>query len=124
MKNRFIIFTHGNLGKGLLDTVEFFCGQNEKIKVLSLLKEDNIDEKEVEFENLIKDSDENLIVFTDLFGGSPNNLALKYKLKYNFSVISGVNLAILIDAVSNIDLSRDEIMNSINEIKDEVIKIF
>lgn len=122
---KFIIFTHGNLADGFLDTLELFSGKDERVKTLSLQKEDNIDDIEKIFEVLINSTDTTeLIVFTDLFGGSPNNIALKYKFKYNFKVISGTNLALLLEATNNIDSSVTEIIQCIGELKDSTIHIF
>lgn len=125
MSLEFIIFTHGSLAQGFVDTLELFSGKNEKIKILSLQKEDSIDEIEKNFENLILNSNiEKLIVFTDLFGGSPNNIALKYKFKYNFKVISGINLALILEATNNMTSSIDEVIQILEDIKDTTIHIF
>ena len=58
-------------------------------------------------ENLLENN-ENVIIITDLLGGTPNNTALKIAIENDrISVITGYNLMVLIEILSNIDNELD-----------------
>ena len=52
----------------------------------------------LEVEEVLKDLPKGTIIITDLFGGTPSNLALSLKYKYNCHVISGLDISMLIAA--------------------------
>ena len=67
--NRIIIASHGKLAEGMKNTVEFFGGNN--VDYLEQTMTDTGFEKKV-IELFHKYKDDNVIVFTDLYGGSVN----------------------------------------------------
>jgi len=98
-----LIVTHATLGRALIESAEFILGSTiENIASVS------IDIKEPA-ETLIKkikkgikevNNTNGVIIFTDMFGGTPSNLSYSFLEEGAVEVISGVNLPILLKAVS------------------------
>ena len=70
-----------------------------------------------------ENQDNELIIFTDLLGGSINNIFLKYIDSENVYLIAGVNLAILIEIVNNINCNelRSRIKETIKRIGNSIV---
>jgi len=107
-----LIVTHANLGQALIEAVEFIV--DEKIKNIASVSIDIKDDPEF-LRNKIKKGikkvkgDKGVIIFTDMFGGTPSNLSYSFLEEGSIEVISGVNLPILFKAVSireKMDLSK------------------
>jgi len=107
-----LIVTHRQLGEALIDAAAFILGKppdavepvsidlNEKVDVLRKKIEDGL--KKVR-------SPQGTLILTDMFGGTPSNLSYSFLEEGRIEVLSGVNLPILIKAVSDrdeMDLSR------------------
>ncbi|HHT25188.1 MAG TPA: PTS sugar transporter subunit IIA [Clostridiaceae bacterium] len=100
---KIILFTHGKLGDGLLDTAEMVSGTIKDVDHIRLLPGDDPDDKfEFVKKTLDRYSKEQtpVLVFTDIFFGTPFNLMLKLSQDYEFAHITGVNLPMLIEALS------------------------
>jgi len=91
-KIKSLIITHGDLGKELINVSEKILERKIDIECMSFdWKEDGslIINK---LENYLKRNKEhNIVIFTDMFGGSPSNICLKY-IDQNIEVITGINL--------------------------------
>lgn len=113
-----LVVTHGNFGKELLKSAELIIGDQENVKTLSLNRGDNIEELyscvNKQIEQL--DEGEGVLVFTDLFGGSPSNVTAANMKETYFESLSGVNLPMLIEAL---DL---RVNNNLKELVSKVLK--
>lgn len=110
-----IIGTHGHFGEELVKSAELITGKMEGVQVVSLLPT-------MSFEDFMKQADEVLsttkkpyIVLVDLFGGTPCNVFTVLSRKYNYDVVSGVNLPMLVDLyvktlnMEDADIHTDEL---------------
>lgn len=97
-----LIVTHGNFGKELLKSTELIIGKQENVETLGLNHGDSIEELSHSVNECIQqlEKGKGVLVFTDLFGGSPSNVTAANMGKLNFESISGVNLPMLIEALS------------------------
>ena len=105
MKTKIVIATHGKFAEGILGSAELILGKQDNIEVINcyLDSEENYDSI---FNEVVQKHDyqkENLLVITDLLGGSVNNEFLKYVGRPNFYLITGLNLPLLIELVSKIN---------------------
>lgn len=100
-----IIATHGQLSAGIKDAVDVITGMGDQIVSLSLDRDDNIDDFEAEFVQTVSQyKEEGSLVFVDMVGGSPCNVALKHLEKdLNYEVIAGVNLLMVIEILANLE---------------------
>ena len=106
-----IIVSHGNLALELKSAMEHILGIQKNIEILSLFPSDDLDKKKDDLEELINEFDPNkgIIILTDMFGGTPSNLAIPFLKNKKIEVISGANLPMLIKLVGlreNNDLKK------------------
>ena len=99
-----IIITHGNFGAELKKSAELVLGPLKDVYCLSLNEGTDPMELSEELAEILEKAPDNTIILTDLFGGTPSNISAIYATKKNYTVISGVNLPILVEA----EMSRTE----------------
>ena len=99
-----LIVTHANLGASLIDTLEFILGaKQKKLEAISIDIKQDPESLRKKIKRGIKDvyCEKGVIIFTDMFGGTPSNLAYAFLEEGKVEVISGVNLPILLKAVTS-----------------------
>lgn len=98
-----IVMTHGSLGEGAVDAARLIMGPVEQVETLSLRREDNADDLNAAFLAALErvDSGEGVLVLADLLGGSPCNVASMNLREKSYQLLSGVNLPMLIEALSS-----------------------
>src|SRR6266542_2077736 len=91
-----VVATHGDLAQVLLRTVEGVCGPIERCRAVTLNHTFAMDEARASLEEAIRavDDGDGVLVLTDMFGGTPANLALTF-LDEKIEVVTGVNLPML-----------------------------
>ena len=96
-----IIVTHGNLALELKSAMEHILGIQKNIEIISIKPDDDLEIKKSTLEESIKKVDEEngVIILTDMFGGTPSNLAISLLKIGKVEIISGVNLPMLIKLV-------------------------
>lgn len=97
----YLIATHGTLASGFKDSLDLIMGIPKTLEVFQMTKEKSASDAEEEVKKLL-DSKKGkpLIVFTDVFGGSVANLFTQFLLEgYEFELITGVNLPMLLTAI-------------------------
>ena len=96
-----IIVTHGNLALELKSAMEHILGIQKNIEIISIKPDDDLEIKKSALEESIKKVDEEngVIILTDMFGGTPSNLAISLLKIGKVEIISGVNLPMLIKLV-------------------------
>jgi fructoselysine and glucoselysine-specific PTS system IIA component len=97
---KFLIATHGTLAAGIKSSLDIIIGSMEHVFLIQAYVDENTS-VETEIKDLLEkvnDHDE-LVVFTDILGGSVTNQVLQHSLKSNVHVISGFNLPLIIDVM-------------------------
>lgn len=100
MNRQIIVASHGRFAEGIYSAMEVILGKEQLVNLHYL--NCYVDEKQnvtADIENLLHCYDGEIVVFTDLFGGSVNNTFHFMKDKKDFVLVAGVNLALLIEAV-------------------------
>ena len=97
-----VLITHARLAQELLNAAEFILGKVEQAATVTV---DSSLEAEKLHERLGAaiaqvDSGEGVLVLTDMFGGSPNNISLTFLEEDQVEVVTGVNLPMLIKAAT------------------------
>ncbi len=119
--NRFIIATHSTLAEGFWNALKFFNQDIGNVEFLNCYVETNEVEKELR-ERLEQYPDDNLIVLTDIAGGSVNQTASKLMREYSFHLITGINLGLLLELVFTGDeLSDEMIAASVSQAQSQMI---
>jgi len=99
-----VVVTHGDLGDTLIATTRFIFGSLPKgVVAVSVDLETNPDKLHKSIEEGIKsvDQKDGILLLTDMFGGTPSNLAYSFLEEGHVEVLAGVNLPILIKAVES-----------------------
>jgi len=93
-----VLVTHGHLATEFVIAMEHVVGPQKAIAAIGIGVRDDMEERRKEIADCIAkvDSGEGVIILTDLFGGTPSNLAISLMEKGKVEVIAGVNLPMLI----------------------------
>ncbi|MBK9389420.1 MAG: PTS N-acetylglucosamine transporter subunit IIBC [Bacteroidetes bacterium] len=113
MRN-YLITSHGYFAAKILYRLEIIAGKNKNIKTIEAYTDGN---KSIDgqIDSVIEklDSSDELIIFTDLMGGSITNQLLKYTLRKNTYIVSGVNLPLLLDiTLAETDIPASEVIEA------------
>jgi len=97
-----VIVTHGRLAVELLAAVQHIVGPQTHVKTVCIGPNDDMEERQKEISAAIKTVDlgKGVVVVTDMFGGTPCNLALTHLKKGKVEVLAGANLPSLIKLIS------------------------
>lgn len=97
-----VVVTHGRLADEFRAALEHVVGPQESFETVCIGPDDDLDQRRAEMlETLAKvDSGSGVIVLTDMFGGTPSNLAISAMERNNVEVIAGVNLPMLVKLAS------------------------
>lgn len=121
---KFLIATHGSFAKGIHSSLEIIMGKLENVFMIQAYTEENKSLKEeidLVLEQIRKEDE--LIVFTDLMGGSVTNQILQYALKKNVFIVSGFNLPLLLDILlSDQETPVNEVIETgIQNARDQIV---
>lgn len=121
--NQFIIATHATLAGGFADVVRFFKSDLENVQFINAYVETQEFEKEFR-KALEKVKNENVIVLTDIMGGSVNQIAARLMPEYSYQLITGVNLPLMIELTFMSDeISAEQIRNSVENAKEQIVYV-
>jgi PTS system mannose-specific IIA component len=98
-----LVITHASLGKELIGAAEFIMGSQERVEAMAV--EVGHDPKVLQ-QKLKRSIDrlsngDGVLILTDMFGGTPNNISLSYLEEGKVEVVTGVNLPMLIKALTD-----------------------
>lgn len=115
----YLIATHGNLASGFRDSLSLIIGTPANLEIFQMTKEKSAADAENEVRKFLDSKQgEQLIVFTDVFGGSVANLLTQFLLEgYEFELTTGVNLPMLLTALleGESSFSEETVEKSIQE---------
>ncbi len=97
-----VLVTHGRLANEFLAALEHVVGPQQQITTISIGPEDDMERRREDILAAAKqmDSGDGVVVLTDMFGGTPSNLAISIMDQGSIEVIAGVNLPMLIKLAS------------------------
>ena len=97
-----VIVTHGKLAREFRAALEHVVGPQEQFETVSIGPDDDLDLRRNDMMEALArvDGGKGVIVLTDMFGGTPSNLAISAMERDNVEVIAGVNLPMLVKLAS------------------------
>ena len=97
-----VLVTHGKLALELISAMEHVVGPQTHVKAICIGPDDDMDQRRKEILDAAKSVNlgDGVILLTDMFGGTPSNLAISVMDKAKGEVIAGVNLPMLIKLAS------------------------
>lgn len=93
-----VLVTHGRLAVEFVTAMEHVVGPQSAIETVCIGPDDDMESRRADIASAISavDDGNGVIVLTDLFGGTPSNLAISLMETGNIEVIAGINLPMLI----------------------------
>lgn len=93
-----ILVTHGRLAEEFVHAMQHVVGRQEAVATVCIGPNDDMERRRKEIAEAVRavDSGQGAIILTDLFGGTPSNLAISLMQAGRVEVIAGINLPMLI----------------------------
>ncbi|WP_404400660.1 PTS sugar transporter subunit IIA [Pelagibacterium halotolerans] len=93
-----VLVTHGRLADEFRAALEHVVGPQEAIEAVSIGPEDDMEARRTDIISAVErvDTGDGVVILTDMFGGTPSNLAISVMEGRNIEVIAGVNLPMLV----------------------------
>jgi PTS system mannose-specific IIA component len=93
-----VIVSHGQLGEEMIRTAEMIVGPIANLTSVSIDVTTDVDSSREQIQQAIHsvNSGAGVVIFTDMFGGTPSNISLSFLDEVDVEVITGLNLAMLI----------------------------
>ncbi|HZU89635.1 MAG TPA: PTS sugar transporter subunit IIA [Stellaceae bacterium] len=97
-----VLVTHGRLAAEFIAALEHVVGAQAQIAAICIGPEDDIERRRQDILRSIEevDSGDGAVLLTDMFGGTPSNLAISVMDRPKVEVIAGINLPMLIKLAS------------------------
>lgn len=113
-----IIVSHGKLAEELLNALTIILGEVVNVEAISIGWYDDVEESKKKInQSLHRVNRKNgVVIFTDMFGGTPSNLSFSFLKDDQVEIITGVNLPMLIKFIS---LQRK---NNLKEVTRKVVE--
>ena len=97
-----VLVTHGALADELISAMEHVVGAQENVAPVCIGPDDDMEHRRMDIQKAVRgvDSGSGVIILTDMFGGTPSNLAISIMDGSTIDVIAGVNLPMLVKLAS------------------------
>nr|MBC8158816.1 PTS sugar transporter subunit IIA [Alphaproteobacteria bacterium] len=97
-----VLVTHGRLAEEFVAALEHVVGPQANVVAIGIGPDDDMEERRAQIMDSARKANEGegVVVLTDMFGGTPSNLAISIMDRANVEVIAGVNLPLLIKLAS------------------------
>ena len=97
-----VLVTHGSLAVELIRAMEHVVGPQENTAAVCIGPDDDMEQRRADIQKAVSrvETGEGVIILTDMFGGTPSNLAISIMEEKSIEVIAGVNLPILVKLAS------------------------
>lgn len=117
-----ILISHGEFAEGLLDTAEMILGKIDNAQTVCLYPYEGSEDFQVKFEQALANASGEIVVFCDIMGGTPCNVAMRYLPKLS-GLYSGMNLPMVISYVSEegsdglLENAKEQILDIAQQLK-------
>lgn len=123
MKRRYVIASHSTFAAGMANALKFFAGDDLQLTVLSAYVDNKPIDEQVK--NIFKDipAEDEVIVLTDLMGGSVNQKFFPYVYREHTQIITGMNLSVAMAVVMepvNGYLSSERVQAIVDEARNQL----
>ncbi|MCV0429033.1 MAG: PTS sugar transporter subunit IIA [Roseibium sp.] len=97
-----VLVTHGRLAEEFKSALEHVVGPQEQVETISIGPDDDMEQRRQDILSAVEaaNSGQGVVLLTDMFGGTPSNLAISVMDSKSVEVVAGVNLPMLIKLAS------------------------
>jgi mannose/fructose-specific phosphotransferase system component IIA len=112
---KMFISSHGHFASGIKSSVEILMGPNPRITVFdAYVDQDSVQEHLDAFYETVGEDDD-VILLSDLYGGSVNQVMYTYLTKPNTTLVAGVNLALVLELAVREEISKEELLELVEQ---------
>ena len=112
---KIFISSHGHFASGIKSSVEILMGPNPRITVFdAYIDQDSVQEHLDRFYEGVGEDDK-VILLSDLYGGSVNQVMYTYLERPNTTLVAGVNLALVLELAVREEISDGEIRELVEQ---------
>ena len=114
-----LVVTHGQLGQELVAAAETIVGEALAIVAVSIGWDDDVAASQTKIKEAVQkvNQGKGVIILTDMFGGTPSNLALPLLRKGELEIVTGVNLPMIIKVANQ--ASSDSLSELVTRVKEQ-----
>ena len=114
-----VVVTHGQLATELVNAAETIVGDMPAFAAVSIGWHEDTEDARHEIEQAVVrvDKGSGVLILTDMFGGTPSNLAMTFLVQGKLEVITGVNLPMLIKLANQ--LEQGDLLNIARDIREQ-----
>jgi|TARA_B110000967_G_C18857027_1_gene547833 PTS system mannose-specific IIA component len=122
-----LLVTHSEIGKSFIDCAAHILGKSiTLLECIPIEPKTDLNECkkfiEIEIKNL--DIGSGVLIITDIYGATPSNILKQYTTQSNIEVVTGLNLPMLIQAITNRDGTLSHVTNiCMQSAEDGIIKM-
>ena len=117
---KIFLASHGNLASGMKSSLDILIGANEKVTVFdAYLNQETVQEHVEDFYQTVSKEDQ-VILLSDLYGGSVNQVLFLYLDRANTMLVAGVNLALVLELAVRESITEEELMNLVEQSKEMI----
>ena len=100
-----VLVTHGRLAEEFISALEHVVGKQSQMLAICIESDDDMEDCRLKILAAAQgvDSGDGVILLTDMFGGTPSNLAISIMEQANVEVVAGINLPMLIKLATSRD---------------------
>ena len=97
-----VLVTHGRLAEEFVSAIEHVVGPQKAVRAICIGPDDDMESRRKDILEAVKavNQGKGVILLTDMFGGTPSNLAISVMEKDKIEVIAGINLPMLVKLAS------------------------
>lgn len=97
-----VLVTHGRLAEEFKAALEHVVGPQDQVATICIGPDDDMEQRRQDILRSVEsvNTDSGVVLLTDMFGGTPSNLAISCMIRGSVEVIAGVNLPMLIKLAS------------------------
>jgi mannose PTS system EIIA component len=97
-----VLVTHGRLAAEFIAALEHVVGSQSQIEAICIGPDDDMEQRRQDIRDAITrvETGNGVVILTDMFGGTPSNLAISFMERAKIEVIAGINLPMLIKLAS------------------------
>jgi PTS system mannose-specific IIA component len=97
-----VVVSHGRLADEFVAATEHVVGKQKQLKAICIAPEDDMDQRRQDIVAAVEEVEggHGVAILTDMFGGTPSNLAISVMGKPGIEVVAGINLPMMVKLVS------------------------
>lgn len=117
---KIFLASHGSLASGVKSSLDILIGASEKVTVFdAYLNQETVQVHVEDFYQTVSKEDQ-VILLSDLYGGSVNQVLFLYLDRANTMLVAGVNLALVLELAVRESITEEELMDLVEQSKEMI----